>query len=193
MPPICGGPPPKERHLSRPEFERLLECAGAAHVELFILLALTTAGRKEAILDLTWDRVDLERGIIRLGDGVRRTKGRATVPIHPDVMEKLEAAKKAALTEYVIEWAEKPVRSIRTGFDRACERAGLTDVSPHVLRHTAAVWMVEDGVSMDEVAQFLGHSDSRITSRVYARFSPDHLRKASRALGWKRPSSPEKQ
>jgi len=29
---------------------------------------------------------------------------------------------------------------------------------------------------MDRIAQYLGHSDSRITERVYARFAPDHLR-----------------
>jgi len=172
--------------LTRPEFEKLLSCAGASHIELFILLALTTAGRKEAILGLTWDRVDFERGIIRLGNGERRVKGRATVPLHPDVVEKLVIAKRLALTDHVIEWAEKPVRSIRTGFARACERACLPDVTPHVLRHTAAVWMAEDGVSMAEIAQFLGHSDSRITERIYARFSPAHLRKASRSLSWRR-------
>jgi len=36
--------------------------------------------------------------------------------------------------------------------------AGLADVSPHVLRHTAAVHTAEAGISMDEIAQYLGHS-----------------------------------
>lgn len=35
---------------------------------------------------------------------------------------------------------------------------------------------------MDEIAQFLGHSDSRITARVYARYSPAHLRKLADSL-----------
>lgn len=59
---------------------------------------------------------------------------------------------------------------------------GLSDVSPHVLRHTAAVYMAEAGISMDEIAQYLGHSDSRITASTYARYSPEHLRKAASAL-----------
>ena len=68
------------------------------------------------------------------------------------------------------------------GFAAAVKRAGLDDVTPHDLRHTAAVWMAEAGASMAEIAQVLGHSDERITYRVYARFSPDHLRRAMTAL-----------
>ena len=75
-----------------------------------------------------------------------------------------------------------PVKSIKKGFSAAAKAAGLSGVSPHVLRHTAAVHMVEAGRSMDEIAQFLGHSDTRITASVYARYSPEHLRAAADAL-----------
>src|SRR5262249_48223551 len=51
-------PDPREHHLSRAEARRLLDSAMAPHIKLFIELALGTAGRTEAILDLTWDRVD---------------------------------------------------------------------------------------------------------------------------------------
>jgi len=60
--------------------------------------------------------------------------------------------------------------------------AGLSFVSPHVFRHSAAVWMAEGGVPMEEIAQFLGHSDVEITRKVYARYSPDYLQKAAKAL-----------
>ena len=152
---------------------------------LFIVLALTTAGRREAILDLTWDRVNFERGLIQLGDGRKRTKGRATVPIHESARPYLEAAFKAKRTRHVIEYADRAVRSVRTGFDNACAAAGLDDVSPHVLRHTAAVQMAEGGAPMSEIAAVLGHSDSRITERVYAKYSPGYLRKAVSAIGWR--------
>ena len=151
---------------------------------LFIVLALTTAGRREAILDLTWDRVNFERGLIQLGDGRKRTKGRATVPIHESARPYLEAAFKAKRTRHVIEYADRAVRSVRTGFDNACAAAGLDDVSPHVLRHTAAVQMAEGGAPMSEIAAVLGHSDSRITERVYAKYSPGYLAKAVGKIGW---------
>lgn len=177
-----AGTPPRDRYLTRDEFNRLYAAAKTEHVRLFILLALSTAGRKEALLSLTWDRVDFDRGLVRLGDGGERRKGRATVPMTPALRTALLAARKAALSDYVIEYAGKRVGDIKKGFANAAAAAGIEDVSPHVLRHTAAVWMAEAGHSMSEIAQFLGHGDSRITERTYARYSPDHLRLAASAL-----------
>lgn len=82
----------------------------------------------------------------------------------------------------MIEWNGKPVQSIRKVFARAVANAGLRDVGMHTLRHTAAVHMVEGGTDIGEVAQFLGHSNPSITFRVYARYSPTHLRKAASIL-----------
>jgi len=177
-------PPPRERHLSRDEARALIAACATPHVRLFVVLALTTAARKGALLELTWDRVDLERGIIRLGIGEGRRKGRATVPLHDLARPHLLEARRAALTDRVIEHGERPLASIRKGFDNACRRAGLEGVTPHVLRHTAAVWMAEAGIPMAEIAQYLGHSDERTTYRVYARFSPGHLRRAAAAITW---------
>jgi integrase len=178
-----AAPPSRDRHLTRAEYKALLAaCESQPHIKLFTILALATAGRTRAILDLTWDRVDFERGLIRLSGEAGRRKGRATVPMTQEARNALLAAQEAALSDFVIEWAGKPVKRVVKGFKAACLRAGLDDVSPHVLRHTAAVWMAEAGNSMSEIAAYLGHSDSRITERVYARFSPDYLRKASKAL-----------
>ncbi|MCS0504128.1 tyrosine-type recombinase/integrase [Ancylobacter sp. GSK1Z-4-2] len=53
---------------------------------------------------------------------------------------------------------------------------------PLMLRDAAAVHMAEDGVPMEEIAQFLGHSNVAITRKAYARFSPGCLHKASTSL-----------
>jgi len=179
-------PPPRERHLSRDEARALIAACRAPHVRLFVVLALTTAARKAALLGLTWNRVDLERGVVRLapGTGEGGRKGRATVPLHDLARPHLLEARRGALTGHVIEHGGKPLTSIRKGFENACARANLPGVTPHVLRHTAAVWMAEAGVPMSEIAQYLGHSDERTTYRVYARFSPDYLRRAASAIDW---------
>lgn len=176
-------PPPRERHLSRDEYERLVTAARRTpHVYLFVVLALSTASRATALLELSWNRVDLQRGIIRLGSGTR-LKGRATVPITDRARQALTEARECALTPFVIEYGSKRVKRIRKAFMRAVARAGLgPDVTPHVLRHTAAVWMAEAGTPMAEIAQYLGHSSPDITYRVYARFSPSYLRGAAAAL-----------
>lgn len=148
-----------------------------------MILAIATAGRKTAILQLTWDRVDFTRGIIRLGVvGEKNRKGRATVPMTERAREMLDTAKRAAQTPYVVEYVGSKVLDIKKGFAGAVRRAKLDDVTPHDLRHNAAVWMAEGGSSMDEIAQYLGHSDPIITFKVYARFSPTYLRKAASHL-----------
>lgn len=178
-------PAPKDRWLTHDEVARLIEAADAPHIRLAICLMLETAGRIGAILELTWDRVDLERKVVNLRTtetGPR--KGRAIVPINDGLRAALSVAKAASISEggYVIEWAGKPVKSIKTGFKAACKAAGLEGVSPHTLRHTAAVHLVAAGRPMSRVAQYLGHSNTSITERVYGRFAPDHLREEAAVL-----------
>jgi len=178
-----SAPPPRDRYLTRAEFDRLVDACIQPHVRLFIILALSTAGRKQALLDLTWTRVDFERGQIRLGVvGEKNRKSRATVTMTDRLRIELEEAAKGAVTPYVIEYAGRKVGNIKKGFALAAARAGIENLTPHDLRHTAAVWMAEAGASMSEIAQVLGHSDERITFRVYARFSPEYLRRAMSAL-----------
>lgn len=175
-------PLPRDRYLTRDEFRSLLEATSLPHLRLFLILALTTGGRSGAILGLTWDRVDFARGRIKLADGKIGGKGRATVPITDEALAHLKMAYEGRTSNHVIEWAGRPVRSVKRAFREAVARAGLEAVTPHVLRHTAAVWMIEDGATIAEVSQYLGHTDTRTTYRVYARHSPDHLRKVAKAL-----------
>ena len=91
------------------------------------------------------------------------------------------------MTPFVIEYDGKRVLKIRKGFTRAVVRAGLPTtgpdkVTPHTLRHSAAVWMAEARTPMAEIGKYLGHCDERTAYRVYIHFSPDFLRKAATAL-----------
>lgn len=177
-------PPPKDRRLTREEAENLRRSCVMPHVRLFVEVALGTGGRSGAILSLQWGMVDLGQRRIRFC-GSEKQKSRAqAVPINETLFQALTEAKEAAMTDYVIEWAGQPVKSIKRGFREAVKRAGLgADVTPHVLRHTAASWMAEAGVPMSEIAAVLGHRDSRTTERVYAKYSPEYLQRAVRALG----------
>lgn len=177
-------PPPRDRYLTREEYRTLRDAAAPMpHIQLFIVVAYSTAARRNAVLELTWDRVDFGRGLIRLAtQDEHGNKGRALVPMTDTLRAALEDAQKAALTDYVIEWCGCPVLSVKKGFATAVARAGLDGVTPHVLRHTAAVHMAEAGIPISEISQYLGHTNSRITEKVYARFSPSYLRRAASAL-----------
>jgi len=177
-------PEPKEGYLTRSEVSRLIEAASAPHIKTAIYLMIGTGARNEAALQLTWDRVNFDTKMIHLRNpfDTARRKGRATVPMNDKLLAALQTAKAGALTPYVIEWAGKPVRSIKKGIKTAGAAIGRQDASPHMLRHSAAVWLAEDGHSMDEIAQFLGHGNTRITASVYARYSPTYLRRLAASL-----------
>lgn len=63
----------------------------------------------------------------------------------------------------------------------ACRRAGLPDSGSHLLRHTLACRLVENGSSLKEVADVLRHR-SLETSRIYAKLDTPNL--AEVALPW---------
>jgi integrase len=101
----------------------------------------------------------------------------------PKAREALLEARAAALTDHVIEYAGKPVASVKRAIAAAARRSGVP-CSPHVFRHTAAVWMAQADVPMQKIAQVLGHTSSRITEQVYARYSPRFMADAMAALDW---------
>lgn len=176
-------PAPKDRYLTAAEIDGLLQADCEPHIKLAIHLMLSTAGRIGALLELTWDRVDFDRGQIDLRlDATGPRKGRAVVPMNPTLRSALLTAKEAALSDHVIEWAGEQVKSIRKGFDRALTNAALEDVSLHVLRHTAGVHMAAAGIPISKISQFMGHSNTSVTERVYARFAPDHMHDAAAVL-----------
>lgn len=173
-------PAPKERWLTREEIRLLLDAADQPHISLAIRLMLSTLARVGAALELTWDRVDLVNRKIDLRlESTGPRKGRAVVPMNAGLEAALREARKGALSDYVIEWAGGPVGCIRKGFTTAVTAAKLQDVTLHTLRHTGAVHMVAAGVPMHKISQFMGHSNTQVTERTYARFAPDHLRDAA--------------
>jgi integrase len=176
-------PAPRDRYITRQEVQRLVDAADLGHVKLFIILAWCTAGRHSALLELTWDRVDFERRTLKLATGaVHGPKGRATVYINDWLLRVLEASYAARTSQYVIEWGGKPLKSIKRGFSAAAKLAGLADVTPHVLRHSAAVAMASAGVPLPEIAKFMGHSTTKVTYSTYLKYTPDYLTKAAKAL-----------
>ena len=176
---------PRDRWLTFEERDKLLAAIETPHVRLFVILALTTGARMSALLELTWDRVDFKHKTVDLNPAGREitNKRRTIVPLNSRAWEAIEIAHKTAETANVIEYDGKPVKSVKKAIRGAAIRSGVP-CSPHVFRHTAGVWMAQADVPMEKIAQFLGHTTSRITQKVYARFSPSFMRDASDALNW---------
>src|SRR5690606_2510311 len=109
--------------------------------------------------------VDLEAGLFyRKGTAVAETsKRQPPVRIPGRLLAHLRRWAKpdaeGRVPAHVVEFNGKPIESVNKGFGTARELAGLgPDVTPHVLRHTAATWMMQNGADLWDVAGFLGMS-----------------------------------
>jgi integrase len=152
-------------------------------VRLFITLAIATGARMSAILQLKWEQVDFKGRTIDFNARGREqtNKRRPIVRMNDKAFAALEEAACGSMSDHVIEWDGKPVKSIKKAIRSAAERSGFA-CSPHVFRHTAAVWMAQADVPMQKIAQFMGHTSTRVTERTYARYSPSFLKDAAAAL-----------
>lgn len=183
-------PESDKRILTASEASALIGAAHDPHVRLAIILLLGTAARVSAILDLTWDRIDFERGVINLRhpEAINR-KGRAILPMNNMTRAALKTAYEARLSDYVVEYGGRKISSIRSGFSAAVERACIGHLRIHDLRHTAAVHMLAAGHPIEKVSQVLGHSNTSITFKTYARYRPEHMSDAVDVLDFTKPGT----
>lgn len=176
--------PPRDVVITRKEASELIKLDMPAHLRLAIYLMIGTGARISALLELTWDRVDFANSKIHLKNPFDRTrrKGRPVAAMNAQCRQELEKAKERALTPYVIEYRGKNVKRIDKALGNLGKRIGRDDISPHVFRHSAAVWLIEAGTPLTEIAQFLGHTSTATTFEVYARYSTEHLSETASAL-----------
>jgi hypothetical protein len=184
-------PAPKERWLTVSEAAKLLNAArtstgrGRGYLPLFILIGLYTGARKEAILSLRWPQVDLARGRINFArPGIGQTKKRRPMlPMPARLRTFLHYAwqRRSSDTGTVLHIDGRPIQKLNRGFALAAGKAGLSDVTPHTLRHTRGTWLAQQGVPIWQIAGWLGQ-DPETTSQIYAHHHPDFMGEAMAAV-----------
>lgn len=203
----------RERYLKRHEVAALLWAALGfnrdgtrnrfrinRHLARFILIALYTGTRHDAILRLQWmpntagGWFDIDAGVLyrRPQDAIETNKRRTPAPIPKRLMLHLRRWRQLS-TQYVIEYDGKPINSqLRRAWTGAREMAGLgPDVTPHVLKHTCATLLLQGGTSTWDVAGLLGTSE-QVISTVYGHHAVSHLREAANDVWSRRPDQMEK-
>ncbi|MCC3303832.1 tyrosine-type recombinase/integrase [Sneathiella sp. HT1-7] len=104
------------------------------------------------------------------------------IPIPRRLMYFLKQAKgRSYETGFVIHNNGERIKDIKKSFATAVRKAGLSDVTPHTLRHTSGTWMAQRGVPLFDIAGWLGHSHER-TSELYSHHHSDYLEKARKAF-----------
>ena len=163
----------------------------AKHLARFILVALYTGTRSDAILRLGFMAntvggwVDTERGVLyRRGAGEGETKKRTPpVPIPPRLLAHLRRWERCG-ARYVVEVDGQRVGSLKTAWRTALAASGIDHCTKHDLRHTAVTWAMQNGADRWHAAGFFGLTVDVLES-VYGHHHPDHMRSAVEAMGRK--------
>jgi integrase len=178
-------PEGRVRWIGREEAGRLIAAAEQARrvpfLADFVTLALYTGCRKEELMGLEWERVDLQANLLHLGAAHTKAGKRRTVPLckaaRTALLRRLEfRAKTTPDSPWVFARPDgERMSDIRDAFAKACRDAGIEDFRIHDLRHTCAAWLVSDGAPLAEIRDLLGHSTVLMTER-YAHLAPENLR-----------------
>jgi len=181
-----GPSAPRGRPMEPSEIRLMIDEAPSEHLVDFIYWMLGTAARPSAILDLRWEQVDFENGVVRLNaDGRQQNKKRRpTVKLPPALKVRHCQNGQYPKSGPVISYNGEAVKSVRTAWRRTRTKVGLDDqVNAYSLRHTAARWMRKEGIPAWDVSAQLGHKSREFSmTERYAPYSPDYMKKSVAAL-----------
>lgn len=180
---------PRDLWLTRDEAARLLWAARkrCPHLAPFILVALYTGTRKEAILGLRFRAhtaggwIDTERGVMyRKAEDARETKKRRP-PVRMPGKLLAHARRWERSRDWLVEFRGARCGSIKTAWRGLVEAAGLHDVTPHTLKHTAITWAMHRGVPLADAAGFFGTTVATLEA-VYLHHHVDFQKDTAAAM-----------
>jgi integrase len=195
---------------SAAEARLFLKTARQDRLYALYAVALSLGLRRGEALGLRWEDVDLEEGVIRVRQALHRVEGKLQFgPVKSDGSERAVAVPAPCLAalrrhkahqDEEAEAADKtwnklglvfttgvgtPIepRNINRHFARLTALAGVRTIRFHDLRHSCATLLYEQGVSVDNIQDVLGHSSPTITKMIYIEVSREVQRGAVDRLG----------
>ena len=175
----------RERFLSEEEFRRLGRLLAEAetrkgvsvHAVAAIRLLLLTGCRRNEILTMRWDDVDLEARELNLVDS---KTGARTVPLSPEAVEVLLNIPRVDGNPYVIpgKIRGRHLRNLNDPWSLIRKRAGIEDMRLHDCRHSFASRALALGEGLPMIGRLLGHAQVETTAR-YAHLARDSVRESA--------------
>jgi integrase len=180
--------PARERWLSKQEAAKLLKAfwrrGKCRHIAKFMLVGLYTGRRASVVCGASFVRepgrsfIDLEHGLLLPPEGHRQTKKRQPpCPLPDSLLAHMKRWRRSG-QRYVVEWGGRPITRLDGTFKQIAIEIGLGEkVTPHVLRHTAASWLMRAGTDIMVAGRYLGMTTKTLES-TYAHHRPEHLASA---------------
>lgn len=162
-------------HLRDAELKRTMHDA----YDLVVLL-LDTGARYSEIANIKWDQIHLDQREIRLWRS--KVQNETILYMTDRVFEVLKRRSTTLGGLYVFQNRKGGPRGYAAlAIRRAIKRAGLNDCTIHTLRHTLATRLIQNGMSIYEVREILGHTDIKTTMR-YAHLEQRHVSAKARDI-----------
>ena len=192
LPANAALPVPK-RALSQEEAKRLLDSLVGSRWEALVLVAMTLGLRPGEVLGLPWKAVNLNGGTLEIRQALQRIKGQdlvigppksgshRTIRLPGNVVnalkthrlnQKKERLQSPAWDDHGLVFPSHmgtPMDSsnLRRVVGECCRKAGVTDITPNEFRHSAATLLSEAQIPIQDVADLLGHKDTRMLAKYY--------------------------
>lgn len=175
----------RDRVLTPDEFQRMVNVS-PAYLKPVLLCAYHTGMRRGEVLGLTWDRVDLKAGFLRLREMDTKTSESRVIPIGRELGEVLRCLPLALDPQgnrvlFVFTRNGQRIKSIREVFARVCQEAGLANFVFHDLRHTATTNLRRAGVDALTAMKITGHKTLAVFKR-YNTIDEQDLKAAQRRM-----------
>lgn len=179
-------PSPRKNFMTRNDAARfLLFARKTPHLARFFIIGWYTGSRRDVIAGTKWSMIDFKAETMqRKEKGWVETKKRAPpVRMGARLMAHLKRWRRLDGKDvvYVINWRGKRIARPISSWDRVRQEAGLPEyVTPHILRHSRATHMMQQGVDAWQAANALGMS-LEVLTKVYGKHHPDWQKDAANA------------
>ena len=183
-----------DRFLTPAEAQRLqkeVQASESPMLQYVIAFLLLTGARKREALDARWSDIDFDKKTWTIP--LSKSGKPRYIPLSPPAIDVLDKLKSRCFRSMGYRWDEcdwifpnprtrKPFINIFFAWNRARARAGLPDVRIHDLRHSFASALVNEGMTLYDVKELLGHANMATTTR-YAHLSNKRLHTVAAAAG----------
>ena len=184
--------------LNAEEANRMLKAFREHHLQPLVYVTLYYGLRRSEVLGLKWDAVNFEKNTIEIKhtvvknltvvakDKTKTAASKRSYPLLPEVRELLLRVKDeqqkfagwygAAYrkSDYIFTWPDgKPYAPdyITRGFQRVLKNNGLPKMRFHDIRHSTASILYDQGWSLKDIQDWLGHADLETTGNIYTHIS----------------------
>jgi integrase len=151
-----------------------------SHLQPVVTFAYKTGWRKNEILNLTWEQIDLKDDTVRLETGETKNDEARTVYLDSELhaLLKTRKAKRRLGCPYVFHRNGEKIKYFRKTWLRVCREIGLGDRIFHDFRRTAVRNMVRAGVPERVAMMVSGHKTRSVFDR-YNIVNTDDLKQAA--------------